>query len=317
MVDDLLDVSRVTLGKIQLTFEPLLLGEVVRRAADHARALATQGDITLLLQIGTEPVWLNGDATRLDQVLANLLNNAAKFTPPGGTITLAADVVGTEALIRVRDTGVGIDRSLLPRIFDLFVQGDTSLDRAKSGLGIGLALVRQVVTMHGGRVVANSAGPGTGSEFVVYLPVLPFEAVSAGEDEERAPADGPSLRILVIDDQPDLADAVALLVGMFGHEARPVYDGERALSVAREYLPDVMFVDIGMPRMTGYDFARQVRLDPVLSAVRLVALTGYGRDEDRERVLEAGFDLHLTKPVSDVQLRNVLTTLDPVRDRAV
>lgn len=316
MVDDLLDVSRVTLGKIQLTFEPLLLGEVARRAADHARAVTSQGNIGLELKVGSEPVWLKADPTRLDQVLANLLNNAAKFTPPGGRITLAAGVENDRAVIRVRDTGLGIEPALLPRIFDLFVQGDTSLDRAKSGLGIGLALVRQVVTMHGGHVEAFSAGLGTGSEFVVSLPILPFEAAPGEQELESAVPHSHTLRILIVDDQRDLAESIALLVESFGHDAQAVYDGDEALSAARRHPPDIMFVDIGMPQMTGYEVAQQIRRDPDLAGIRLVALTGYGREEDRTRVFAAGFDLHLTKPVNESQLRAVLASIVPARHRA-
>ena len=315
MVDDLLDVSRVTLGKIQLTLEPLLLSEVARRAADHARNLANTGGLRLDLQVGTEPVWLNGDATRLDQVLANLLNNAAKFTPAGGTLTLSAGLEGRDAVIRVRDSGIGIDPALLPRIFDLFVQGDTSLDRSKSGLGIGLALVRQVVTMHGGRVTATSAGAGQGSEFIVSLPVLPFEAAAVEVAEESADPEGQALTVVVVDDQPDLADSITLLIRALGHEATAAYAGEEALRVAHQQKPDLMIVDIGMPYMTGYDVARQIRANGSLPGVRLVALTGYGRDEDRARVLDAGFDLHLTKPISETELRKVLNSFGPVRHR--
>jgi CheY-like chemotaxis protein len=313
MVDDLLDVSRVTLGKIQLTLEPLLLSEVARRAADHARGLAAKGDLELDVQIGTEPVWINGDATRLDQVLANLLNNAAKFTPPGGRLVLTTGLEGREAVIRVRDSGIGIEPSLLPRIFDLFVQGDTSLDRSKSGLGIGLALVRQVVTMHSGRVAARSAGAGQGSEFVVSLPVLPFEMAVIEEPEAAPVHEAPPLKVLVVDDQPDLADSITLLISALGHEATAAYGGEDALRVARTDRPDVMIVDIGMPHMTGYDLARRIRENGALAGIRLVALTGYGREEDRARVLDAGFDLHLTKPIGEVELLNVLNSLGAVR----
>ena len=315
MVDDLLDVSRVTLGKIQLTLQPLLLSEVARRAADHARSLAATGDLALDLQIGTEPVWINGDATRLDQVLANLLNNAAKFTPPGGRLVLTTGLEGQEAVIRVRDSGIGIEPALLPRIFDLFVQGDTSLDRSKSGLGIGLALVRQVVTMHSGRVVARSAGAGHGSEFIVSLPVLPFETAVIEEPEESPVHEAPTLKVLVVDDQPDLADSITLLIGAFGHDATAAYAGEDALRMASADRPDVMIVDIGMPHMTGYDLARRIRENTALSGVRLVALTGYGREEDRARVLDAGFDLHLMKPIGEMELRKVLNALGPVRHR--
>jgi PAS domain S-box-containing protein len=311
MVDDLLDVSRVTLGKIQLEREPLLVSEVVARAVESAREPANRGELDLRLHAGAEPVWLHGDAARLEQVLANLLNNAVKFTPRGGRIDVSAGREGGQAVIRVSDTGAGIDAALLPRVFDLFVQGDTSLDRAKSGLGIGLALVRQVVTMHGGQVSADSDGPGRGSEFVVRLPASLDEVPS---DEAPAPAPASAdrpLRVLVVDDQRDLADCVALLVEALGHRARAVYDGSDALEAGRAYAPDLMLVDIGMPGMTGYELARAVRRDPVLSRVRLVALTGYGRQEDRARVHDAGFDLHLTKPVADATLREVLDACEP------
>ena len=313
MVDDLLDVSRVTLGKIQLAHEPLLLGEIVTRAVDGARGAAGRSDLTLEASIADEPVWLSGDATRLEQVLANLLNNAVKFTPPGGRIAVDARREGDEAVLRVRDTGVGIDRTLLPKVFDLFVQGDTSLDRTKSGLGIGLALVRQVVTMHGGRVLAQSSGPGRGSEFVVRLPASPDElALDDRPARSRRQAEG-RMRVLVVDDQPDLADCIALLIEALGHRARAIYDGTQAIAAGRADVPDLMLVDIGMPGMTGYEVARTVRRDPALAAVRLVALTGYGREEDRARALQAGFDQHLTKPVADTKLRDLLDSLATAR----
>jgi PAS domain S-box-containing protein len=310
MVDDLLDVSRVTLGKIQLAREPLLLGEVVARSTDSARDLARKADLALDVETAPEPVWLLGDPTRLEQVLTNLLNNAIKFTPAGGRITVRASRDGNEAVIRVRDTGIGIDAELLPKIFELFVQGDTSLDRAKSGLGLGLALVRQVVSLHGGLISASSAGPGTGSEFVVRLPVAAVDGAAAEPAAAAIAGTGRRLRVVVVDDQHDLADSVALLVDMLGHEAEAVYSGAEALRTSRILVPDVMIVDIGMPRMTGYELAQIVRHDPALAHVGLVALTGYGRDEDRMRAIEAGFDLHLTKPVSDARLRDVLTSLD-------
>ena len=306
MVDDLLDVSRVTLGKIQLANEPLLLGEVVTRATESMADAVAKADLELELEIASEPVWLNGDATRLEQVFANLLTNAIKFTPAGGRIVVGAGREGSDAVIRVRDTGIGIEPALLPKVFDLFVQGDTSLDRAKSGLGLGLALVRQVVKLHNGQVAARSPGPGQGSEFVVRLPAVPDE-VGSDEDgaEPRRRGEG-VVRVLVVDDQTDLADGLAMLIETLGHRARAVYDGAEALGVARDETPDLMLVDIGMPRMTGYELARTIRRDPRYGGVRLVALTGYGREEDRARVMEAGFDLHLTKPVADTTLREVL-----------
>jgi CheY-like chemotaxis protein len=236
-----------------------------------------------------------------------------KFTPEGGRIRLKAARENGEAVIRVEDTGIGIEASLLPNVFELFVQADTSLDRAQSGLGIGLALVRQVVTLHGGHVAAFSRGPSHGSEFVVRLPALAEERTPLAEDVAAQVVGSRRMRVLVVDDQPDMAECVALLVEALGHQARAVYDGATAIAVSRSEAPDVMFVDIGMPGINGYDVARQIRRRPDLSHVRLVALTGYGRDEDRSRALEAGFDLHLTKPVADSTLRSVLSDLSPAR----
>jgi PAS domain S-box-containing protein len=309
MVDDLLDVSRVTLGKIQLSDEPLLLGETVSRSVESVRDAATRGGVDLQLDVAAEPVWLVGDSTRLEQVLTNLLTNAIKFTPTGGRITVSAVREGAEAVVHVRDTGIGIERSLLPKVFDLFVQGDTSLDRSKSGLGIGLALVRQVVQLHGGRVTAYSAGPGTGSEFTVCLPAAPEDAPAEQDAAEPGGLPQQRLDVLIVDDHPDLADCVALLVETFGHRATAMYSGRDAVARARRENPDVMLVDIGMPDMTGYDVAKAIRSDPATSGIRLVALTGYGREEDRARVFAAGFDLHLTKPVADDRLREVLDEL--------
>jgi CheY-like chemotaxis protein/nitrogen-specific signal transduction histidine kinase len=306
MVDDLLDVSRVTMGKIQLVTEPLLLSVVVNRAADAIRDAMRKQQLQFDVHVEDEPVWLKGDATRLEQVFSNLLNNALKFTPAGGRVTMDARAVNHEVVVRIADTGIGIPPSVLPRVFELFVQADTSLDRAKSGLGIGLALVQKLVDLHGGSVTASSAGVGQGSEFVVRLPVSDDEAVTVSEEPESHQAAPTRLRALVVDDQRDVADAVAMLLESIGHEARAVYDGATALAVSREGRPDVMFVDVGMPGMTGYDLARQIRRDPSLAKIYLVALTGYGRDEDRVQAVDAGFDMHVTKPLTEPRLREVL-----------
>ena len=316
MVDDLLDVSRVTLGKIQLAREPVLVSEVVTRSADVVRDAAAAAQIHLEVVVDPEPVWVTGDPTRLEQVVVNLLNNAVKFTPAGGTITVTTASDASAAVIRVRDTGLGMEPPLLQKAFDLFVQGDSSLDRGKGGLGLGLALVKQVVALHGGQVSAASAGPGRGSEFEVRLPPLLQEAVVNGTPAPTAIVESGSMRVLVVDDQPDLADCIALLIGTLGHRAQAVYGGVEALAVSRSDPPDVMLVDIGMPGMTGLELAAAVRRDPVLAHIRLVALTGYGRDEDRARVLEAGFDLHLTKPVADAKLREALEQVAPAPPRA-
>ena len=313
MVDDLLDVSRVTLGKIQLTHEPLVLQEVVDRSMEGMRDEVARAGLRLEVQASGDPIWVSGDITRLEQVLSNLLTNAVKFTPAGGAITVSARREGAEAVLRVRDTGVGIEPALLPRIFDLFVQGDTSLDRAKSGLGIGLALVRQVVMLHGGDVSASSAGPGAGAEFVVRLPAAEVDQVAEGEPVGEGPAAGP-VDVLVVDDQADLADSMVLMVESLGHRARAVYSGADALTAARARVPDLMLLDLGMPRMTGYELAHVVRQDPALRRVRLVALTGYGSAADRARSLSAGFDHHLTKPLSDTMLLELLHAASAHRD---
>ena len=305
MVDDLLDVSRVTLGKIQLTHEPLVLQEVVGRSMEAMRDTAARGGVRLDAQMSDDPIWVRGDATRLEQVLSNLLANAVKFTPSGGAITMTAGREAAEAVLRVRDTGIGIDPALLPRIFDLFVQGDTSLDRTKSGLGIGLALVRQVVMLHGGDVAASSAGPGTGAEFVVRLPAAEVDQVAESETVGQRRTSG-LVDVLVVDDQTDLADSMVLMVESLGHRARAVYSGADAMTAARARVPDLMLLDLGMPRMTGYELARLVREDPDLQGVRLVALTGYGSADDRARTKAAGFDHHVTKPLSDTALVELL-----------
>jgi PAS domain S-box-containing protein len=315
MVDDLLDVSRVTLGKIQLATEPLVLQQIATRITDAIRDEIARNELELEVRLDPEPLWLLGDATRLEQVLTNLLNNAIKFTPPGGRITVEARRERETAVLRVRDTGIGMDPVLVPRVFDLFVQGDTSLARSKSGLGIGLALVRQVIALHGGHVHALSAGPGSGSEFVVSLPAVPEESLIPREEPAALLSADRRMRVLVVDDQPDVADAVALLIETLGHDAQTAYDGRAALEASRSNPPDVMVVDVGMPGMTGYELAGHVRLDRQLSKVRLIALTGYGREEDRARALEAGFDLHLTKPVVDSTLQEVLSSLAPPASR--
>jgi PAS domain S-box-containing protein len=306
MVDDLLDVSRVTMGKIQLVPEPLLLSVIVSRAADAMREAMSKHDLRFDVSVDDDPVWLKGDATRLEQVLLNLLTNAMKFTPAGGRVTLDARASGGEAVVRVSDTGVGMSASVLPRVFDLFVQADTSLDRAKSGLGIGLALVQKLVALHGGSVTATSPGLGQGSEFVVRLPISDDEAVSAAEEPVSRQIAATRLRVLVVDDQRDVADAIGMMLESMGHEARVVYDGAAALVAVGAQRPEVMFVDVGMPGITGYELARQIRHDPALSKTYLVALTGYGRDEDRARAVEAGFDVHVTKPLAEPRLREVL-----------
>jgi CheY-like chemotaxis protein len=246
-----------------------------------------------------------GDPTRLSQVFGNLLNNAAKYTPPGGSVWLTVQVGPQEVAVSVRDSGIGIPSEMLPRVFDLFTQLDHSLDRAQGGLGIGLTLVHRLVGLHGGSVQALSAGSGQGSEFIVRLP-LRGQLVDRPAKDIKAPAPVPIQRVLVVDDNVDAADSLALLLRVIGHETRIAHDGLEALVAARAFLPDVVLLDIGLPGMDGYEVARQLRGEPDLRTALLIAQTGYGQDEDRRRSREAGFDHHLVKPVDPDALRALL-----------
>ena len=250
------------------------------------------------------PLPVSGDAVRLGQVFENLLSNAAKYTPPGGEVDRDGRARGREAVVRVRDTGVGISAEVLPRIFDLFVQADATLDRSEGGLGIGLTLVDRLTRMHGGRVEAHSEGPGQGAEFVVRLP-LDAEAVAAAADSGgRRPAGVQARRrYLIVDDNVDSADSLRLLLEMRGHAAHVVHDGRCAAAAAREFEPDIVLLDIGLPGMDGYQVVRQFRAAPDLATLMIVATTGYGRLEDKLKCLAAGFDQHLAKPldVEDIE----------------
>ncbi|HJT75642.1 MAG TPA: ATP-binding protein, partial [Gemmataceae bacterium] len=263
----------------------------------------------LTVALPAAPVLVQGDATRLAQVVANLLHNAAKYTGEGGHVRLAVERHGGEAVVRVRDDGMGIPAELLPRVFDLFTQGDRALARSEGGLGIGLTLVRSLVEMHGGRVEAHSEGPGKGSEFVVYLPVLERRRRTrkgGGREPAADRAPGVPRRVLVVDDNVDAAESVALLLRTRGHEVRTAHDGAAALQAAEAFRPEVVLLDIGLPRMDGYEVARRLRDQVGLHEALLVALTGYGRDEDRRRAEEAGFDAHLVKPADPAALQAVL-----------
>ena len=383
LVDDLLDVSRISRGKITLKCKELDLAAVVDQAVKSCRSLITARKHTLDVALPDRPVRVAADPARLVQIVANLLNNAAKYTNEGGRIWLTVEVskgqkaegswqkavgswqnaagskqmaVGSElmaadcqlptadcqqAVIRVRDTGIGIPPEMLPKVFDLFTQVNPSMDRAQGGLGIGLTLVRQILEMHGGRVEAYSDGPGRGSEFVVYLPALAEAGIEDrgsriedGSEPDREPRSSilhppssiphppssilhpPSSilhppspvagergrgeggrRILVVDDNVDNADILAMLLRALGHEVHTAYDGPAALETARTWRPEVVLLDIGLPRMTGLEVARRIREDLGLKNVLLAAMTGYGQEEDKRRSLEAGFNAHLVKPV--------------------
>ena len=297
LVDDLLDVSRITKGKVVLQKSRVALADVVTRAVETARPLIDARGHASTTTLPTEAVELDADPARLAQVLANLLGNAAEYTPPGGAIALGVERTPGGVVMRVRDTGIGLAPELLPHVFDLFVQGDASLDRAHGGLGIGLTIVRRLVEMHGGRVEATSAGVGHGSEFSVHLPVVPSRVGSADAIASRdGNAAAGRLAVLVVEDNEDSAEALAAVLRLWGHDVRVAFDGLAALETAKTFRPDVVLSDVGLPGMDGYELARRLRADPALRETLLVALSGYGRDEDRERARDAGFDRHLVKP---------------------
>jgi PAS domain S-box-containing protein len=303
LVDDLMDVSRITRGKIELRKERLDLGAVVRHALEISRPLVDAGGHDPRIALPAMPLMVEGDATRLAQVVANLLGNAAKFTPKGGRIELTVEPGGSEAVIRVRDTGLGIPADMLGKVFDMFTHVDNSVARDRSGLGIGLTLVKRIVEIHGGSVEARSEGTDRGSEFTVRLPLAAAESCRDVEPpaliEGRT---GPASRIVVVDDDVDAADSLARLLRIAGHEVLSVYDGPAALQRAEAFRPDLILLDIGMPVMDGYEAARRIRQTPSLRNVLLVAQTGWGQSEDRRRTREAGFDHHLIKPVDHTKL---------------
>ena len=300
LVDDLLDVSRITSGKITLQRATVSVREVLAQAVETARPLAESRGQALEVDVPEDAAWVDGDPARLAQAVGNLLDNAIKYTDDGGRIGLRARVEADEVVIVVEDSGVGVDPELLPHVFDLFIQADRSLERKQGGLGLGLTLVRRLVEMHGGRVEAASAGPGLGSAFTIRLPCLAAEVVEpapAAEPAEAARPAGPARRILVVDDHQDSTDSLALFLRLRGHEVRTAPDGPTALDEIERYRPEVVFLDLGLPGMSGYDVARRVRMRTDLGPLQLVALTGYGTDGDRQKTRDAGFDVHLAKPV--------------------
>jgi PAS domain S-box-containing protein len=318
MVDDLLEVSRIGRGKIGLQKAPVDLAEVVATAVETSRPLIDAHRHTLTVSLPDCPVRVEADAARLAQALSNLLNNAAKYTEDGGRIELIAEFVGAEAVLRVRDNGVGIAPEMLPQVFDMFMQVESSTDRSQGGLGIGLTLVRRLVEMHGGRIEARSEGLGKGSEFLTRLPTL----VEPASRPARKPADASSAssakgprRMLVVDDNVDSAESMAVLLRLYGHEVRLAYDGQAALEEAHAFRPEVMFLDLDLPKIDGYEVARRLRLEPAMKDMMMVAMTGYGQEEDRQRTREAGFQLHMVKPVDFDKVEELLSSLPDNRSR--
>jgi len=305
LVDDLLDVARATSGKIELQRGPVELRALAGRCLDALAQAGRTGRHTVVVE--GSPVYVNGDTARLEQVLNNLMDNALKYTPGSGRVTVITERAGETAVLRVRDTGQGIRTDLLARVFDLFVQEPQSLDRSRGGLGLGLALVKRLVELHGGSVAVWSAGPGQGSEFTVRLPAIPAPLAAGGESGgDTRPAAARSRRVLVVEDSADARQSLRLLLEMAGHEVEACEDGPSGLARLRAFRPDVALIDLGLPGMDGYTVAREARGRPETRAIRLVAVTGYGQAEDRRRALAAGFDLHVTKPVDASMLDDVL-----------
>lgn len=314
LVDDLLDVSQITRNKLELKKERVELASVVDHAAETCRPLCEQDGHTLQISLPPEPIFLEADPTRLAQIFGNLLTNSCKFTPAGGRISLTAEVHGSHVEVRVKDNGVGIPPEMLPKIFELFTQVDRSLERAESGLGIGLSLVKRLVEMHDGTVTAYSEGNNAGSEFVVVLPILASEQPIASTPETSAIPSSRGMRILVVDDNRDSSDTLALLLQLSGYVTRTAHDGLEAVSAAADFDPDLILLDIGLPGMNGYEACRTIRERPRGKDVAIVALTGWGQDEDRRMSEEAGFDGHIVKPVDIVDLESLIG--DTIKKRA-
>jgi signal transduction histidine kinase/DNA-binding response OmpR family regulator len=315
LVDDLLDVSRITRGKIRIELAGVDLAAVVSGAVETSRPLIEAGTHQLEVSLPEEPLWVNADQARLSQVLANLLNNAAKYTPEGGLISISAAREETEARICVRDNGMGIPAEMLARVFDLFTQVDRSLDRSQGGLGIGLTLVQRLVELHGGRVQVASEGPGRGSEFTVRLPLahappqLPTDA-PADATVSSLPA-AKRLRILVVDDNVEAADSLARLLRLEGHQVSCAYDGISAIELAEKTRPQVAILDLGLPGIDGFEVARRLRNGLESTDIQLFALSGYGQEEDHRRSSQAGFDKHFNKPLDFPRLVQALAAAFP------
>jgi len=309
LVDDLLDVARITRGQIELQPEWLDLDEVVRAAIDTSMPLIESSRHSLDLRLPAEPLHLYADPIRLTQVISNLLNNAAKYTPRGGAILIAAERDGEQAVIVVSDNGVGIPAESLESVFQMFTQVPHPTQRGQGGLGIGLSLVRSLVALHGGSITAVSPGIDAGSVFTVRLPLAGMDGPAPPEARLPAAGEPAALRLLVVDDNRDAAETLSALLGIMGHTAPTAADGHQALRMIASLRPQVVFLDIGMPGMSGYDVAQAVRADPALDGVRLVALTGWGGEADRARSSAAGFDAHLTKPATAAAIESVLARL--------
>lgn len=309
LVDDLMDVSRITRGKVELKKQRVRLAAVVSSAVETSRPLIDQMGHELTVTVPKQPIIVDADLTRLAQVFMNLLTNAAKYSERGGHVWLTVERQGSDVVVSVRDTGVGIDGDKLPIIFDMFSQVADSLEKAQGGLGIGLCLVKRLVEMHGGSVEAKSGGAGKGSEFVVRLPVVVEASVPPPDDRDEPAAPKSSLRILIVDDNKDGADSLAMMLKIMGNDTRTAYDGKEGVELAGEFGPDVVMFDIGLPKLNGYEACRLIRQQPWGGKVIMIAVTGWGSEGDRQRSREAGFDHHMVKPVDANVLMKLLAEL--------
>jgi two-component system CheB/CheR fusion protein len=313
IVDDLLDIARIEHDQIDLRKERLDLGQLVKAALEDSRHLVDDRRHSLLVSLPSEPIRLMADPVRIEQVVSNLLSNAAKYTDPGGTIGVELERSGEEAILTVRDNGIGIAPEMLPQLFEMFFQSRNSLARTGGGLGIGLSVSKRLVELHGGRIDGKSTGLGKGSEFRVHLPISP--EVESHEPSQVQAISKPAKssgrhRILLVDDYVDTVETVAELARAWGHEVAVAHDGRMALEIASQFRPDLAVIDIGLPEMNGYELARRLRQLPAIKGVPLVAMSGYGRNEDRKESQEAGFNLHLVKPVDAARLAHLFATLD-------
>ena len=314
LVDDLLDIARIERDHVELKMEPLDLVSVVNQAIEGSRHDLDDRRHSLSLTLPSESILVLGDAVRLEEVLSNLLKNAAKYTEAGGKITVVVERRGGDAVITVRDTGIGIAPELLPQLFEMFFQADASLDRTGGGLGIGLSLAKRLVELLGGSVDGRSEGLGKGSEFTVRLPILPEAENQNPSSQEEACESSAELsstphRVLIVDDNSDTVESAAEIARSWGHEVAAAQDGPSALELARTFRPDIALLDIGLPQMNGYELARRLRGMPGMNRVLLVAITGYAGEEDRRMSHEAGFNLHLVKPIDPIRLQNLLAHL--------
>jgi signal transduction histidine kinase len=311
LVDDLLDVSRITSGRVLLKRSHVTLEAIIERAVETARPLIEREHHRLTVHLASDPIWVYADASRLEQVVVNLLSNAAKYTSPGGSIRIESDLEGEIAVLSVADNGIGIDEALLPQVFDLFTQSERTLDRARGGLGVGLSVVDGLVKMHGGKVEVTSE-VGRGSRFVIRVPAVPAPAIAAPgvappvRREVRPDPRPRHQRVLIVDDNADAADSMRMLLDAEGRQIEVSHDGQSALERAQELRPDVIFLDIGLPDMDGYEVVRRMRQVPALADTLIVAISGYGQPDDLKRSLEAGFDRHLVKPVDPDAIEHLL-----------